>query len=111
MFLDGIPQDELIAVPFDTLTEARLILGRIGPDGTTLPFTLPESPGLLRKAFDLQRYGTWRELAFQISSAADKLAVRSIRVTAFMDTIRLQTIPMSGIPGLGVAPPVSSGAP
>ena len=38
-----------------------------------LPFTLavlrlPGSPDLLRKAFDLQRYGTWRELQFQIDT-------------------------------------------
>jgi hypothetical protein len=53
----------------------------------------------MRKAFDLQRYGTWRELQFKISTTQDKLALRSIRVTGFMDTIRLQTIPNTGVLG------------
>jgi hypothetical protein len=107
--LDGVPQDKPIAIAFDTLTESRLRLP------FPVPFVLPLSPGLLRKAFDLQRYGTWRELQFQISTPADKLSIRSIRVTAFMDTIRLQTLPMSGIPDIegipGVPPPSSSGGP
>ena len=65
---------------------------------------LPASPGLLRKAFDLQRYGTWRELQFLINTNSDtsvptggKLAIRSIRITFFMDTMRLQTIPNTGV--------------
>jgi hypothetical protein len=93
-----------LAAPFLTLSEPRL----------RLPFTipappnarvLPASPGILRKAFDLQRYGTWRELQFFINTNTNatlgelggKLAIRSIRMTFFMDTMRLQTIPNTGV--------------
>jgi hypothetical protein len=58
---------------------------------------LSNSPGLLRRAFDLQRYGTWRELQFSITTLSDKLAIRSIRITYFMDTLRLQSIPNIGV--------------
>jgi hypothetical protein len=105
VILDKIPHPTPIAVAFSSLSEPRLRLP------VTLPFTLPLSPDLLRKAFDLQRYGTWRELQFQITTTAGKLAIRSIRVTGWMDTIRLQTIPMEGIPSIGVPPPTSSGGP
>jgi hypothetical protein len=90
---DPFPVRGLIADPFTTLTETRLRLP------FTLPVVLPSTPGLIRKAFDLQRYGTWRELQFKISTTQDKLALRSIRVTGFMDTIRLQTIPNTGVLG------------
>jgi hypothetical protein len=118
VILDGVEQTRIgpIAIPFQTLSEPRLRLPfRLPIVPPELPLRLPASPGLLRKAFDLQRYGTWRELQFSISSAADKLAIRSIRVTGFVDTIRLQTIPTTGIPGFadvpGVPPPASSGGP
>ena len=95
VILDMIPQTfplrGLLAPPFDTISEPRLKLPFI------LPKTLPASPGLLRLSFDLQRYGTWRELQFQITSPAGKLAIRSIRLTYFMDTLRLQTVPPTGI--------------
>jgi hypothetical protein len=96
---DPVTGSDLIAEPFDTLSEPRLRLP------VTLPFTLPASPSLLRKSFDLQRYGTWRELQFQIATNNDptqgalggKLAIRSIRITYFSDTMRLQTIPNTGV--------------
>jgi hypothetical protein len=100
---DPTTGSDLIAEPFDTLSERRLRLGV--PADTTLPFRLPASPSLLRKAFDLQRYGTWRELQFQITTNNDpdngvlggKLAIRSIRITYFSDTMRLHTIPNTGV--------------
>jgi hypothetical protein len=100
VILDKVPQSELIAFSlanptgtFLTLSESRLRLPFTLPaDGSGV--RLPASPGLLRKAFDLQRYGTWRELQFFISAPQDKLAIRSIRVTGFMDSVRLQTIPL-----------------
>ena len=49
---------------FSTLSELPLRLPVV------IPFTLPDSPTLLRKAFDLQRYGTWRELQFQTTTTA-----------------------------------------
>jgi hypothetical protein len=63
---------------------------------------------MLRKVFDLQRYGTWRELQFSINTTAPnygKLAIRSIRMTFFMDTMRLQTIPNTGVLELPVEIP------
>jgi hypothetical protein len=87
VILDKVPHPDPIAVAFSSLSQSRLRLP------LTLPFHLPPSPDLLRKAFDLQRYGTWRELQFQITTTAGKLAIRSIRVTGFMDTIMLQSIP------------------
>jgi hypothetical protein len=104
VILDKVPHQTLLADPFQSISEPRLRLP------FTIPVTLPASPGLLRKSFDLQRYGTWRELQFFITTTAGKLAIRSIRVTGFMDTIRLQTIPMTGILGFA-PPPTSSGGP
>lgn len=92
--LDKIPHSSLIAFPFQSISESRLRLP------FHLPSTLPGSPDLLRLAFDLQRYGTWRELQFFITTDSGKLAIRSIRVTGFSDTLRLQTLPNTGIPGL-----------
>jgi hypothetical protein len=87
---DGAVQPEAISgSPFSTLSTPRLKLPQV------LPFTLPVLPGLLRKSFDLQRYGTWREFQFFIVALADKLSLRSIRVTGFMDTISLQTTPIT----------------
>ncbi len=72
---------------FSTLSSPRLRLPQV------LPFTLTDAPGLVRKSFDLQQYGTWRELIFFIVAFKDKISIRSVRVTGFMDTLRLQTIP------------------
>jgi hypothetical protein len=94
---DPATGSDTIAVPFSSLSEPRLRLP------FTLPARLPESPGMLRKAFDLQRYGTWRELQFFITTLSGKLALRSIRLTFFMDTIRIQTIPTD--PGEVFEPP------
>jgi hypothetical protein len=92
VILDQLPQVPLIAAPFTTLSQPRIILP------VTIPFTLPTSPGLRRWSFDLQRYGTWRELQFRLSTSNGKLSLRSIRVTGFLDTLRLQTIPAGGLP-------------
>ena len=86
VILDGVIQRNLIELTFSSLSSPQLRIP------FTIPATLPASPGLLRKAFDLQRYGTFRELQFQITTNADKLALRSIRVTGFIDTLRLQTL-------------------
>jgi hypothetical protein len=96
---DPITGSDTIAPPFSSLSEPRLRLPfTLGPStsGNTFP-KLSNSPGLLRRAFDLQRYGTWRELQFSITTLSDKLAIRSIRITYFMDTLRLQTIPNIGV--------------
>jgi hypothetical protein len=56
----------------------------------TLPITLPSNV-LLRKQLDIQRYGQFREFQFDISSAADKLSLRSIKLSGFSDSFQLQT--------------------
>jgi hypothetical protein len=99
VILDKVFQRELLAIPFTSLSESRLRLP------LTIPFTLPSSPDLLRKAFDLQRYGTFRELQFLITTEADKLALRSIRVTGFMDTMKLQTLPGPPSPDIPAGTP------
>jgi hypothetical protein len=107
IILDKVPHPTLIADPFSTLSEPRLRLPfpiPAPPNATRLP----ASPGMLRKVFDLQRYGTWRELQFSINTTAPnygKLAIRSIRMTFFMDTMRLQTIPNTGVLELPVEIP------
>lgn len=55
-----------------------------------LPFTLPRA-GIVRRSFDLQRYGQFRELQFQINASSGKLVLRTISASAFIDTIALQT--------------------
>ena len=101
VFLDKIEQTfplrGLLAPPFTTLTELRVRLPVPGGTPLTLPFTLPTTPDMKRLAFDLQRYGTFRELQFLISSVSGKLAIRSMRLTGFMDTVRLQTVPPDGV--------------
>jgi hypothetical protein len=87
VILDKVPHASLIARPFTTLSAPQQTIP------ITIPFTLGDSPGLLRYAFDLQRYGTWRELQFMMSTTQDKLSMRSIRVTGFTDTLQLQTVP------------------
>jgi hypothetical protein len=93
VLLDKVPSTQLLDDPFSSLSLTRLRLP------IQIPFVLNMAPDLLRKAFDLQRYGTWRELQFQITTNFDKLAIRSIRMTGFMDTIRLQTLPGTGTAG------------
>jgi hypothetical protein len=114
VFLDKIEDTRhgpLTVLPFSTLTEQRLRLPVPGGPPLTLPFTLPSSPDLMRLAFDLQRYGTWRELQFLIESPSDKLAIRSIRLTFFIDSLRLQTVPLVGIPALDVPASPTGGGP
>jgi hypothetical protein len=86
VILDKVPQGTPVAPPISTLSAPQLRLPVV------VPFTLSGTPSLLRVSCDLQRYGTWRELQFLISSQQDKLSIRSIRVTGFMDSIRLQTV-------------------
>ena len=56
----------------------------------TLPFTLPKA-GIVRKAFDLQRYDRSREMQFQLSTPGGKLVLRSISASAFIDTMEVQS--------------------
>jgi hypothetical protein len=56
----------------------------------TLPFTLPRS-GVIRAAFDIMRLGQWRELQFRLSAIKQKLALRSVTVSGFIDTMLVQT--------------------
>jgi hypothetical protein len=61
----------------------------------TLPFVLPvtlPSNALLMKQLDTQRYGQFREFQLDVSSTAGKLSMRSTKVTAFQDTLQLQSI-------------------
>jgi hypothetical protein len=85
VILDKVPSTQLLEIAFSSLSQNKIRLP------VRIPFVLNMSPDLLRKAFDLQRYGSWRELQFQITTNFGKLAIRSIRITGFMDTIRLQT--------------------
>lgn len=55
----------------------------------TLPTTLPKA-GIVRKPFDLMRYDPWRELQFQVQGFSNKLALRSIGASAFINTLTLQ---------------------
>lgn len=55
----------------------------------TLPCVLPRG-GVVRRALDLQRFGPFRELQFEVASAGGKLALRSISASAFADTLTLQ---------------------
>jgi hypothetical protein len=87
VLLDKVPQAQLIAPPFSTLSAPSVRIPIV------IPFTLGSSPSLLRMSFDLQRYGTWRELQFLITTTQGKLSMRSIRLTGFSDSIRLQSIP------------------
>ena len=84
---DPTTNSDLIAPPFSTLSEPRRRLP------IPLPFTLPASPPLLRKAFDLAALRDMAGIAVFITTTSGKLSIRSIRLTFFMDTIRLQTIP------------------
>ncbi len=56
----------------------------------TLPGVLPRG-GVVRRALDLQRFGPFRELQFEVASAGGKLALRAIRASAFADTLEVQT--------------------
>jgi hypothetical protein len=87
VILDKVPQAAVIAAPFSTLSALPIRLPLL------IPFILPASPTLVRMSFDLQRYGTWRELQFFLTTTQDKLSMRSIRISGFMDTVRLQTQP------------------
>jgi hypothetical protein len=85
--LDGTPVAGGTIEPIDTYTGRQLILGT---SDTILPFTLPTT-GILMHAIDLQQYGRWRELQLYLSSTEGKLQIRSIRITAFYDSLVLQS--------------------
>ena len=57
----------------------------------TLPLELPRG-GIVRRALDLQRFGPFRELQFDVASAGGKLALRSISASAFVDTLEIQSL-------------------
>ncbi len=59
----------------------------------TIPITLATDP-LLRVARDIQRFGQFREFQFFLATPSGKLSIRSIKATAFMDSLLVQ----SGVP-------------
>jgi hypothetical protein len=83
--LDMVASSDIVAPTFSTTSAAVIRLPIV------IPFDLPVAQSLLRASFDLERYGQWRELQFQIDSAEKKLQMRSIRITAFIDSLVLQT--------------------
>jgi hypothetical protein len=83
--LDMVPSSNVVATAFSTMSAAVITLP------ITIPFILPVAPSLKRASFDLERYGQWRELQFQIDSSSKKLQMRSIRITGFIDSLVLQT--------------------
>lgn len=56
----------------------------------TLPFTLPKA-GIVRKSFDLMAAGRWRELQIDLNAASGKLELRTITVSAFIESLVIQT--------------------
>jgi hypothetical protein len=56
----------------------------------TLPFTLPSS-GSVTKAFQIQSYGQFRDFQIKLETPADKLSIKTMAVSAFPDTVQLQT--------------------
>jgi hypothetical protein len=68
---------------FATLTESLNL-------PVVLPFILPRA-GISRQAFDLQRYSPFRELQFVITTTRQKMVLRSIYASAFIDTFQLQS--------------------
>jgi len=82
--LDLVPQSQLVGdAPFSSASGVALILPQV------LPFTL-SSNILLQKSFDLMKFGQWREIQFFISATAQKLSMRTNKLTCFQDTIVLQ---------------------
>lgn len=75
------------ASPFDVAGFSTLSAALFLP--LTLPFVLPRA-GIVRRSFDLQRFGQFRELQFQLSSAGGKLSLRTIAASAFVDTMEIQ---------------------
>lgn len=60
-----------------------------------LPFTIPvvlPTAVFTRIQKDLQRYGQFRELQFNIYATASKLSLRSIKMTGYYDTLQIQTL-------------------
>ena len=99
VILDGVPH----GTPLAPVRSVHLSEPRLHLPIPSIPFTLPGSPGILKVSFDLQRYGTWRELEFLITTGSKKLSIRSIRVTGFSDTLTLQTMLDSS--GFSTPPP------
>lgn len=87
VFIDAMQQAQPLSPTFSSASVQPLILPFI------LPAVLPAQLPLLRKSFDLQRYGQYREMQMMVSASAGKLSMRSIRTTSFMDSIVLQTLP------------------
>lgn len=54
-----------------------------------LPFTLPAYT-VVRRSVDLMQFAPWRELQVQIQSTAGKLAVRDVKLTAFINTMEFE---------------------
>lgn len=56
----------------------------------TLPFTLPTA-GSITKDFDLQRYGQFQDLQIKLETDSQKLSIKTMAVSAFQDTLTLQS--------------------
>ncbi len=54
-----------------------------------LPFILPTA-GVIRASRDLQRYGLWREIIFRLTTTAQKLVLRNIAASAFLNPMEIQ---------------------
>lgn len=55
----------------------------------TLPFTLP-SAGSVTKDFDLMQFGQFKDLQIKLETDSRKLSIKTIAVSAFLDTLTLQ---------------------
>jgi hypothetical protein len=55
-----------------------------------LPFILPTA-GVVRSSRDLQRYGLFRELQFNLTTTKQKLVLRSISASAFLNPMIIQS--------------------
>lgn len=96
-FFDSVGQ-AAIEVSLDgrawqTVTEASwngVTASSGGALGQNLPFNLAGS-GSLRKAFDLQEFGEFREIQVRVRALNDFVQVREVYLAAYMNTLRLES--------------------
>lgn len=82
--IDDAVTASLYEGPFATYG-AQVLLPQI------LPFNLPNAAGIIRKSFDAQRLGQFREIQYQITSTSKKLVISQFSMSGFNDTAVLQT--------------------
>jgi hypothetical protein len=88
VLLDQATEAGLVGSAIDTTTNPPLYLPFVlGPFTSVLP-----GPSFRRKQLDLQHFGQWRELQLYIRSESNKLVLRSVKVTGFIDTMQIQTL-------------------